>query len=288
MPLRLYALVLLGATALVAQSFAADPVIAKAGSREIPASQIQPYLSTLSEADRAALTQNPAALSQAVRTLILQQILLKEASSADWEKKPEIQKLLARVRDSAIAESYLDSVTKAAADYPSDSEIKAFYENRKESLRVPKQCNLAQIFIANAADGSKSKTKVETLQKQIKSGDFAALAKSNSDEPRSAAKGGEVGWLTEESIQPAIRKAIANQAKGATVGPVELADGVYFVKILDIKESRISPLDEIREQLVRALRAERQNLNRQAYLKRIQEQSPITLDEINLPALLKP
>ncbi len=275
------------AAALTLTARAADSVIARAGDRDITVSQIQPYLSSLSEADRAALTQNPTALSQAVRTLILQQVLLKEASNADWDDKPETQALLARVRDAAIAESYLESVTKLPADFPSDAEIKQVYDTRKAELTLPKQYRLAQIFIANGTDPAKAKAKADALAKQVKSGDFAALAKTNSDEPRSAANGGEIGLLPEESIQPAIRKALTGLAKGTTTGPIELGDGLYFVKILDIQDPRTATLDEVKPQIIRALRTERQNLNRQAYLQRLQSQAPITLDEIALPALLK-
>ena len=275
------------AAALTLTARAADSVIARAGDRDITVSQIQPYLSSLSEADRAALTQNPTALSQAVRTLILQQVLLKEASNADWDDKPETQALLARVRDAAIAESYLESVTKLPADFPSDAEIKQVYDTRKAELTLPKQYRLAQIFIANGTDPAKAKAKADALAKQVKSGDFAALAKTNSDEPRSAANGGEIGLLPEDSIQPAIRKALTGLAKGTTTGPIELGDGLYFVKILDIQDPRTATLDEVKPQLIRALRTERKNLNRQAYLQRLQSQAPITLDEIALPALLK-
>lgn len=287
MPLRPTTLALLTA-ALTLTAHAADSVIARAGDRDITVSQIQPYLSSLSEADRTALKQNPAALSQAVRTLILQQVLLKEANNADWDDKPETQALLARVRDAAIAESYLESVTRLPADFPSDAEIKEVYDTRKAELTLPKQYRLAQIFIANGTDAAKAKAKADALAKQVKSGDFAALAKTNSDEPRSAANGGEIGLLPEDSIQPAIRKALTGLAKGSTAGPIELGDGLYFVKILDIQEPRTATLDEVKPQIVTAIRTERQKLNRQAYLQRLQSQAPITLDEITLPALLKP
>ena len=281
-------LAILAAASLTLPARAADSVIARAGDRDITVAQIQPYLASLSEADRAALTQNPAALSQAVRTLILQQVLLKEASNADWDEKPETQALLARVRDAAISESYLESVTKVPTGFPSDAEIKEVYEARKAELTLPKQYRLAQIFIANGTDPAKAKAKADALAKQVKSGDFAALAKTNSDEPRSSANGGEIGLLPEDSIQPAIRQALTGLAKGATAGPIELGDGLYFVKVLDIQEPRTATLDEIKPQIIRALRTERQNLNRQAYLQRLQAQAPITLDEIALPALLKP
>lgn len=267
-------------------SHAADPVVARAGDKEITASQIQPYLAKVSPAEREALLQNPAALSRAVRTILLQRQLLDEAKSAEWEKKPETQALLARVRDAAIAESFLESVTALPPDYPGDAEITALYDARKDSLRLPTQYRLAQIFIASSEDKAKAKSEAGALAKQVKSGDFAALAKANSDEPVSAAKGGEVGWLAEDSIQPAIRKALSGAGKDAIAGPIELGDGFYFVKILDLREPRTATLDEVRPQLVAALRQERAALNRQAYLERLQAKAPVTLNEIALPGLL--
>lgn len=284
--LRTATLLLLAA--LTFQANAADSIIARAGDRDITASQIQPYLASLTEADRAALSQDPAALSQAVRSLILQQILLKEAATANWDDRPEVQALLARVRDGAIAESYLASVTKIPEGFPSSTELQDVYEARKADLVLPKQYRLAQIFIANGQDPAKAKSKADTLAKEIKSGDFSALSKTHSDEPRSAANGGEIGLLSEDSIQPAIRKALSGLSKNATTGPIELGDGFYFVKVLDIQEPRTASLEEVKPQIVRALREERQKLNRQAYLQRLQSQTPITLDEINLPSLLQP
>lgn len=267
-------------------ALASDPVVARAGDKEITASQIQPYLAKVSPAERDALLQNSAALSRAVRTILLQRQLLDEAKSAEWEKKPETQALLARVRDAAIAESFLESVTALPPDYPGDAEITALYDARKDSLRLPTQYRLAQIFIASAEDKAKAKSEAGALAKQVKSGDFAALAKANSDEPVSAAKGGEVGWLAEDSIQPAIRKALSGAGKDAIAGPIELGDGFYFVKILDLREPRTATLDEVRPQLVAALRQERAALNRQAYLERLQAKAPVTLNEIALPGLL--
>jgi parvulin-like peptidyl-prolyl isomerase len=267
-------------------ALAADPVVARAGDKDITASQIQPYLAKVSPAERDALLQNPAALSRAVRTILLQRQLLDEAKSAEWEKKPETQALLARVRDAAIAESFLESVTAIPPDYPSDGEITALYDARKDSLRLPTQYRLAQIFIASTEDKAKAKSEAGALAKQVKSGDFADLAKANSDEPVSAAKGGEVGWLAEDSIQPAIRKALSGAGKDAIAGPIELGDGFYFVKILDLREPRTATLDEVRPQLIAALRQERAALNRQAYLERLQAKAPVTLNEIALPGLL--
>jgi len=269
-----------------------DPIVARFGTTEIRASQIKPYLGSLSEADRQALTADPALLSRAVRTLVLQQALFKEAAAAGWEKNPDVAKELERLRQSAIAEGYLQSVAKVPDSFPSEADLKAVYDARKDQLLVPKQFEVSQIFIAVPKDADKAtadaaKAKIDDAAKKAKSGDFAAVAREMSEERESASRGGSVGWLTEASLQPAIRSKVTSLAKGAVSDPVRLDDGWYVIKVGDIKEPYTATLDEVRANLTALLRREREAANREAYIARIQQQNPVTLDEINLPKLLE-
>jgi parvulin-like peptidyl-prolyl isomerase len=270
---------------------AAEDVIARVGDQEIKASQILPYLNNLSEADRSALLKNPAALSQAVRTLILQQILFKEAASAGWDKTPEIAAQLDRLRQGAVAETYLQSIAKVPDGYPSEDDVKAVYEARKADLQVPAQIRLAQIYIAIPKDAAKdaqdkAKLRIDEISKTAKAGDFSAVAREKSEERETASKGGEVGWLAESQIQPEIRSKVASLPKGAVTDPIRLPDGWYVIKVLDLKETHTATFDEVRSQLITALRNERARANREAYLARLQQQNPVALDELGLSKLL--
>ena len=272
-------------------SRAADDVIARVGDQEIKAAQVTPYLENLSEPDRASLVKNPAALSQAVRTLILQQVLFKEAIASGWDKTPEVAAQLDRLRQGAVAETYLQSIAKVPEGYPSDEEVKSVYEARKADLQVPAQIRLAQIYIAVPKDApkeaqDKARTRVEEICKAVKAGDFAAVAREKSEERETASRGGEVGWLAETQIQPEIRAKVASLSKGAVTEPVRLADGWYVVRVLDVKEPHTASLDEVKDQLVRALRNDRARANREAYLSKLQQQTPIALDELGLSKLL--
>ena len=275
-------------------SFAADAppeIIARIGSEDIRADTIRPYLDALGPADRAALVENPQVLSQTVRTLILQQVLLKEALATDWDKRPEIQTRLDQARQALIADSYLAEVAKVPDGYPSETEILEVYDVRKAELQVPKQYELAQIYLASATNGTPLqeaaiKQRVEAVQAKLKNSDFADVASTDSDEKQSGARGGNLGWITDANLQPEIRKAIADLKKGTTSGAIKLEDGTYFVQVLDIKEPRTATLDEVNDRLVQLLREQRARLNRDAYLTRLQQQTPMTVNEISLTSLL--
>lgn len=283
---------ILGALLLAATVSRADEVIARVGTEEIKAAQVRPYLENLGQQDRETLEKNPAALSQAVRTLILQQILFKEALAAGWDKTPEMAEQLERLRQGAIAETYLQSIAKVPEGYPSEAEVKTVYEAKKDSLQVPKQIRLAQIYIAIPKDApkeaqDKAKVRIDEISKSVKNGDFAAVARDKSEERETAARGGEVGWLPEARIQPEIRTKVSSLSKGNVTEPVRLEDGWYVVKVLDINESHTATLDEVKDQLVKALRNERLRANREAYLAKLQQQNPVALDELGLAKLLQ-
>ena len=270
---------------------AADDIIARVGDQEIKASQVTPYLENLSEQDRAGLLKNPGALSQAVRTLILQQVLFKEAIASGWDKTPDVAAQLERLRQGAIAETYLQSIAKVPEGYPSETDVKTIYEARKADLQVPAQIRLAQIYIAIPKDApkdaqDKARTRIEEISKTAKAGDFASVARDKSEERETASRGGEVGWLAETQIQPEIRAKVASLSKGAVTEPVRLADGWYVVKVLDVRDAHTATLDEVRDQLVRALRNDRARANREAYLSKLQQQTPVSLDELGLSKLL--
>ncbi len=110
--------IILLAAAITLRAQDATTVIAKVGDTELKAKDLAPYLASLSADDRAALTKNPALLNQVVRSLILQQVLLKEALSANWDKRPEVVEQLERLRKNAIAEDYLVTVAKVPDNYP--------------------------------------------------------------------------------------------------------------------------------------------------------------------------
>jgi len=283
---------ILGALLLAATVSRADEVIARVGTEEIKSAQVRPYLENLGQQDREALEKNPAALSQAVRTLILQQILFKEALAAGWDKTPEVAEQLERLRQGAIAETYLQSIAKVPEGYPSEAEVKTVYEARKDSFQVPKQIRLAQIYIAIPKDApkeaqDKARARIDEISKSVKNGDFAAVAREKSEERETASRGGEVGWLPEARIQPEIRTKVSSLSKGNVTEPVRLEDGWYVVKVMDVKDAHTATLDEVKDQLVKALRNERLRANREAYLAKLQQQNPVALDELGLAKLLQ-
>ena len=269
-------------------------VVANAGQSEVKAEDIKPLLEALPIRDQVMLTRNPAALNDFVRTLIIEQLVYKEALAKKWDQQTNVVALLERVRQQTLTQSYLQSLATPPTAYPSPSELQSAYEILKKNgaLQVPRQTKLAQIFIASPKESDKStderaRSKVEAVQKALKESDFFEVAKSQSEDPASAPKGGELGFLTENQIQGEIRSAIASLSPGKVTSAIRLKDGWHIIKVLEIKEPYTATLEEIKVPLTNDLRKQQAQALGKAYITKILQQNPVTMNEIAISKLME-
>ena len=89
-----------------------------------------------------------------------------------------------------------DQTKMEATVSPSDADLQRMYSQNQEAFRTPERVKARHILLKTqgkpASEEAAIKDKGENLLKQIKSGaDFAKLAKENSEDPGSAAHGGD-------------------------------------------------------------------------------------------------
>lgn len=72
---------------------------------------------------------------------------------------------------------------------------------------------------------------------------FADLASAVSQDTGSARNGGDLGWSSPASLDPAFADAAMNAAIGEIVGPVESQFGYHIIQVLDRKVRELSPGD---------------------------------------------
>jgi len=270
-------------------------VIAKVGDNEVRADDIKPFIEKLPVRDQLLLSKDASALNEFVRGIIIQQLVYKEALSKKWEQQPQVAAQLEKIRQQAITQSYLQSLSTPPEDYPSQADLQAAYDALKKNnaLQVPKQYHLAQIYVAcpkgsDKDTESKAQAKLDAVVKAVKSGDFATVAKSQSDDASSAQRGGDLGFLAESQIQPEIRSTLSSLSKGATSDPVRMNDGWHVVKVLEVKEPYTAALDEVKGSLANELRNQRAQVLAKDYLAKLLQQYPVTLNEIAVSKLVNP
>jgi peptidylprolyl isomerase len=271
---------------------AADDLVGKMGDVELHSSELKAVLEAQPPEMRRQLATDQSALERLVRSELMRKAVLNEAKQKGWDKRAELQPLIDRARDQIVVSSFVGNVAQPGDGYPSEEEIKQFYEGNKAQLLAPAQYQLAQIFLP-AAEGT-DKAKAEEAKKKIgelsakmgKSGaDFAKLAKENSAHKESAEKGGELGWVSEEQMVPEIRRAVAGMSKGDVSPPIKSAAGWHLIKLLDKKPAATRPLADIRSQLVVAMRNRKAQDMERAYLEALSIKLPPTINQIELGKL---
>ena len=277
---------------MLCSAAAAEDLVGKMGDVELHSSELKAILEAQAPDARRQLATDPAALERLVRSELMRKAVLNEARQKGWDKRPELQPLLERARDQVVVSSFVGNVAKPGDGYPSEEEIKQFYESNKAQLLAPPQYQLAQIFLP-AAEGT-DKAKAEEAKKKIgelsaklgKSGaDFTKLAKENSAHKESADKGGELGWVGEAQMVPEIRRAMSGMNKGEVSPPVKSAAGWHLIKLLDKKPAATRPLADIRANLMVAMRNRKSQDMERAYLEALSIKLPPTINQIELGKL---
>lgn len=269
-------------------------VIARVGGSDVTADEIRAVIASLDARQRAALARDPALLSQTVRSMLANRLVLKEALAKNWDQESVVAAQLERARENVIVETYLQSLTTPPADYPGEAEVKAVYEANASALMAPRQFQIAQVYVALAKDADKAaedkaRKKLDEVVKKLKQpgADFAAIARGESDDQDSAARGGEIGWLAEAQMRSEIRAQVVGLGKGAVTEPVRLDDGWHILKLIDTKPAQTRPLSEVRDALVQRIRGERIEASRRAYVGELLRQSPPAINELALSKLLE-
>ena len=267
---------------------AADEVVARAGTVEIKVVDVAESLLHLSQDQKKALLADGETIKQIVRSLVVERLVLNEASKKDWDKQVAVAIQARRAADSTVVESFLRSVSEAPAGYPSGDEIKEYYETNKASFFIPKSYRIAQIYIDDKPDEKAAAAKLTKVEGQLKAkdADFSALAKEHSEEPNSAARGGELGWLAEAQIQPEIRNQLPLMKLGGISEAVKLNDGWHLLKILDVKEASTLTLDQARPNIVEQLRSAKVKESSDAFLADLQRSNPVAINELAFPKVL--
>jgi peptidylprolyl isomerase len=280
---------LLAASPLHAQT--GKTVVAKVGDSEVYVEDIQAWLAGLEPAQREAAKKQPSLLTEAVRTLLVQRLVLEEADSKKWAERPDVAAKIERQRATIVAESYLRSVAEPPAGFPSEDNLKQAYDAAGEALTVQRRFQLAQVFIAAPAaakDKAAKEAEVAEVKKKLAApaADFAAIARAHSEEATSAGKGGEIGWLDENLIEEGIRGEVAKLSKGGVTSAILLKDGWHFVKVLDREEPRKLTFEEVKPRLAERLREQQAQAASKEYVAKLLQDHPVVINEIELPKVL--
>ncbi|MBZ5596574.1 MAG: peptidylprolyl isomerase [Acidobacteriia bacterium] len=145
---------------------------------------------------------------------------------------------------------------------PTDADLRRLYDAQKDQFRTQERVQVRHILLKTAGkppdEDAKMRAKADDLLKQIKAGtDFAALAGKNSEDPGSAAKGGDLGWIVRgQTVKPFEDAAFSLKPK-ETSGVIKTEYGYHIIQVLQHEQAHQNTFDEVKSQIADQLRKQR-------------------------------
>ncbi|MBA3646224.1 MAG: peptidyl-prolyl cis-trans isomerase [Gemmatimonadaceae bacterium] len=210
-------------------------IVARAGSSELTSTQLANYIGN----SRAPVNKDVA---KTITYLWVDYRLLAEAaansdslndpSAIEESMWPMIANLKARKWYDQLSKNWgTENPGQAQADYASGTALSA-------------QHILLLTQNLNDADKAQMKKRAEVLRAQVNSGNFAALAAANSQDPASAKNGGSLGIFPKGAMVPAFESALLGLKPGDISGIVTTQYGYHII--------RRPTYDEVKAQLLQA------------------------------------
>lgn len=145
----------------------------------------------------------------------------------------------------------------------SDEEVKAYYQSHGDRYKAAETRRASHILISAGKDApdaevKAAKAKADELWAQLRKtpGDFAKLAKQSSQDPGSAAKGGDLDWFGRGAMVKAFEDAAFALKEGQTSEVVRSDFGFHIIRVTGVRPERVKPLEEVRAEILAELKRE--------------------------------
>jgi peptidyl-prolyl cis-trans isomerase D len=185
-----------------------------------------------------------------------------QVTDADLEKFYQAESERFRSQETADVEYLvLDASALAKNIQLPEQDLKTYYEQNLQRLSGQEQRRASHILInaakdAPAADREKARAKAEALLADVRKDpkSFAELARKNSDDPGSAANGGDLDFFAKGAMVKSFEDATFALKKGDISAVVESEFGFHIIQLTDIKAPAAPSFESMRTQLEADLR----------------------------------
>ncbi len=245
-------------TPAAAQQASDDPIIVAAGDVSIRRSEFENAIKTL-PAEYQQFAQGPGK-KQFAEDYLRMKMLAAQGFKDNLQNDAEVQQQLNLMRENLVANAELKKMEQGIQ--LGDADLQKMYdENKKEYEQVKARHILIAFKGSPAAQAGKdltedqAKAKAEELKKKIQAGgSFEEIAKAESDDKGSAARGGDLGPFSHGQMVEEFEKAAFEAKAGEVIGPVRTQYGFHLIKV---DSHEITPFDKVKDTLAKRERQRR-------------------------------
>ncbi len=158
----------------------------------------------------------------------------------------------------------LNADSLLAGDPVTAEEVKAWYDSHRAQFEDKEERQASHILVGvkpggSAADKEKARARAEDLLAQVKKSPatFADLAKRNSEDPGSAARGGDLGLFGRGMMVKPFEDAVFAMKPDDPPGLVESEFGYHIARLTAVKAGKLKPFESVRAEIEKELRKQR-------------------------------
>jgi len=221
-----------------------DRVVAVINGDKVTAKQAITLLKYVSPDQRKKAEAMPGGLPKLLENIYLSLDFAKAAEKKHLDEAPPFKDQLFLARTNILTQAYVQYLT--TQDFKAEeADIQKTYNDH---IADYDEMKLGAIFVSYTPAGGKppangkartqeeAKAKAEDLVKKIRGGaDFATLAKAESDDANSAAKGGDMGTITagKNNLPEPIKSQTLKLKKGEVTDPIDERSGYWIIYMKD-------------------------------------------------------
>jgi peptidyl-prolyl cis-trans isomerase D len=142
----------------------------------------------------------------------------------------------------------LNAEAVASQTSVSDEEVASYYKSNEKRFTTEEARRASHILIKSEGDKAAAKAKAEAVLAEVRKNpaDFAKIAKVKSDDPGSAAQGGDLDILVKGAFVKPVEDAILKLKQGEISDLVESEFGYHIITLTELKPAHVKPLDEVK------------------------------------------
>jgi parvulin-like peptidyl-prolyl isomerase len=255
-----------------------DAVVLTVGNLTMTRAQFEVLLAALALNGRPATT--PAAKRQVAEQYAELETMAQEARQRKLDESPEVKQMMVIQGDSFLA----NTLAKKMSDdtHFTELDLRSYYDTHKNEFEEAKGSHILIRFKGSSVPlkpnekdltDEEALAKAQDIRKKILAGaDFATLAKAESDDSGSGAKGGDLGTFKHGQMVPAFDQAAFALPIDQVSEPVKSQFGYHIIKITS---RSAKSFDESKAQIEKELKPK---LAKEA-MDQLKAHTPVTLND---------
>ena len=179
-----------------------------------------------------------------------------EANKPRYRTQPMRSIKLMKIDDSRVSGGEVD-----------DRALRGYYAQNRARFEVPDRIRASHILFMTEGEAEeelkKSEAEAAKVLEEIRAGaDFAARARRYSEDPGTADKGGDLGWVTRGQMVPDFEKQAFLLEPGQISDVIKTEYGFHIIKVHERQNAQIQSFEEVKEEIRAELASEQNYLNR--------------------------